>query len=367
MRSLACLFLAIGIVAASGYAVSAQCDRSTLSPIRCGYYDEGYQDGARDAQAGQTNDYRRYRNKFERQYEDHYRDGYNAGYTSVPTYGRWTMAQRGAYDMGYNLGSSDRFASRPRSAEQYQSRSALGERPYFFQGYMDGYEGVPRRYDFQIGHAPGGPGYPGTGTPSGTATWAGRVDNRANIILHGSTLRAVDLTSSGLSTTQQFVNGVLPRRATNVSVRKIDGRGTATVIQQPSRFNNFEAVVQISDPRGGDDNYRIEISWHSTNIIEDYQSGRVMWRGRADQTVNIYVAGSEVWAEVVSGNALQNVRFDLNGYLARRPGSVNVRKREGRGTVSIQQQPSASNDYVAVIQIFDPQGGADDYEVEISW
>jgi hypothetical protein len=369
MRLLFIFVLAFGLVGAAAATASAQCDRNTLTPIRCGYYDEGYQDGARDAQTNQSNNYQRYRSKYERQYESFYRDGYSAGYASVPGYSRWTAAQRSAYDIGYGFGVSDRQSMRSNSPQQHQSRTAVAVRPYLFQGYSDGYLGIPRRYDFPIGQpGTGGPGFPpGQGTATGSATWGGRVDNRANIILRGNSLTAVDLTNSGLTTTQQFVNGSLPRRESNVTVRKLNGRGTVTVIQQPSRFNNFEAIVQISDPRSGADNYRIEINWQASSIIENYQSGRVNWRGRVDQTVNIYVSGADVWEQVVSGNALMNTGFDINGYLARRPGTVNVRKRNGRGTVSVLQQPSAANDYIAVIQVFDPQGGADNYEVEITW
>ncbi|MBK9213987.1 MAG: hypothetical protein IPM59_00035 [Chloracidobacterium sp.] len=68
-----------------------------------------------------------------------------------------------------------------------------------------------------------------------------------------------------------------------------------------------------------------------------------------------------------AGTGLSNVRFDINGYLARRPGSVTVRRRDGRGTVNILQQPSWENDFTAIVQIFDPNGGADDYDVDINW
>lgn len=376
MRILFTIVFGIGLLAVAAPSAVAQCDPATQGHIRCGYYNEGYQDGVRDAQANQSSDYRRYRNKYERQYENNYRDGYNAGYQSTQVIGRWTPTQRMAYDLGYSLGQSDRQSRRSRSPEQHQQRSIVELRPYLFQGYRDGYDNMPRRYDFPIGQnpgfpGPGGPGFPGRppfgGTSTGTATWAGRVDNRANIILQGNALRAVDLTNSGLTTTQSFVNGSLPRRDAFISVRKVSGRGTANVIQQPSRFNNYEAIVQISDPQGGAANYQIEISWQASAISENYQSGRVEWRGRVDQTVNIYISGTEVFAQAVSGGPLTNETFDINGYLARRPGNVSVRKRDGRGTVTVLEQPNAANDYTAVIQVFDPQGGADNYRVEITW
>src|SRR5258706_12249680 len=75
-------FFMFGVIVFGGISVSAQCDPASASPIKCSYYNEGYQDGISDAQANRLSDYRRYRSKFEREYEDFYRDGYNAGFNS---------------------------------------------------------------------------------------------------------------------------------------------------------------------------------------------------------------------------------------------------------------------------------------------
>ena len=91
------------------------------------------------------------------------------------------------------------------------------------------------------------------------------------------------------------------------------------------------------------------------------------WRGRVDQTANIIISGADVDSIDESGSGLTNVNFNITGYLAARPGNVTVRKRRGRGTVTVFQQPNRNNDYEAIIQIFDPDGSDDDYEVEINW
>lgn len=356
-------------VAFGAINVAAQCDRNTASPIRCGFYDEGYEDGASDARANRSNDYRRYRNKFSgnTQYENYYRDGYNAGYDSVRPTVRWTSSQRSAYDSGYNIGQNDRrFGQQGRSmgdAPRYDSTIAL----YFQQGYDDGFNNRGRRYDFPV--TGGFPNYPGPGGAQGTASWRGLVDDRANIIIRGNTIRAEDVSGTGLQTTHMNVNGSLPRRAVTVNARKTGGRGDVYVVQQPSRSNDFTAIIQVSDTRGGSDNYSVEVSWAGAfgGPEEPYRSGSVRWRGRVDQTANIIIYGDDVQWEDTAGTGLWNVSFDMNGSLARRPGSVNVRKRSGRGTVSVLQQPSRNNDYTAIIQVFDPSGGADDYDIEINW
>src|SRR5258706_16426640 len=96
-------FFMFGVIAFGGISVSAQCDPASASPIKCSYYNEGYQDGISDAQANRLSDYRRYRNKFEREYEDFYRDGYNAGFNSGgrrPTTNRWANTPKSANDSG---------------------------------------------------------------------------------------------------------------------------------------------------------------------------------------------------------------------------------------------------------------------------
>jgi hypothetical protein len=363
---------AISLVVAFGsIAAVAQCDRTTQSPIRCGYYDEGYQDGASDANSSRRSDYRRYRSKFESQYESFYRDGYQSGYDSVRPGGgttRWTGAQRNAYDAGYEQGQNDRrYGGGRRDAGESRYDASIGL--YYQQGYDDGFSNRSRRYDFAIG---GGTNYP-PGTGSG-ASWSGRVDGQANIIIRGGSIRTEDASGTGLQIVYQTMNGNLPRRSTTVSATKTSGRGEVRVMQQPNRSNDYTAIVQVYDPRSGAGDYTLEISWGGSGggggaggAQEPYRSGSVRWRGRVDQTATITISGNNVQSDDTAGTGLSNVTYDLNGYLARRTGTVSVQKRSGRGNVTILQQPSWENDFVAVIQVFDPGGGADNYEVEINW
>ncbi len=356
--------------------VAAQCDPSIQSPIRCGYYTEGYQDGVNDANSNRNRDYKRYRNKYESKYERDYRDAYNSGFDSVrPSY-QWTNSQRNAYDSGYSIGQSDRRSNRPRSSNdgyrQYDQNISL----YFQQGYNDGFANRPRTYDVPVdGSAPIYPLPPvvqppwgGAGTATGSGSWSGRVDDRGNILIRGNQVWVENVSGNGTTTTYQTLNGVLPRRPSNFTARRSDGRGNVSVVQQPSRENNFTAVIQIYDSNSGSDNYRVDFSWTAAQMVDEpYSAGRVRWRGRVDQTAHIIIQGSDVQSRDVTMTGLSNVNFSINGYLASRPGSVSVRKRSGRGTVTVLEQPSSRNDYTAIVQIFDPSGGADNYELEIDW
>lgn len=370
--------ISFGVVSAT-----AQCDPNTLSPIKCSYYNEGYQDGANDARSGQSSDYKRYKNKYERKYEDNFRDGYNAGYNSVG-YGGGSNASGDmiAYDRGYWLGGSDVRNNQRRNYRNYSGQYDRSFEKYFRDGYNDGYDYKDRKYP-----APEKPGtvnptypvppiyppvqppvYPLPGVENGTATWSGRVDDRANIVIRGNSIYAENVSGNGVQTTYQNMGGSLPRRNSTVTVRS-NGRGSVTVIQQPNRSNNFTAIIQIADTKGGSGDYKLDVSWAGTggNVEEPYSSGSVRWRGRVDQTVNISVAGTSVVADDISGTGMSGADFTINGYLANRPGSVNVRKVRGRGTVKVLEQPSWNNGFNAIIQIFDPNGGADNYEIEITW
>ncbi len=356
------------VIAFGGISAAAQCDKNTESPIKCGYYDEGYQDGTQDANRNRSNDYRRYRDKLDSQYEGFYSRGYSAGYDSVRPTVRWTNSQRSAYDSGYTIGQNDRrFGGQNRPGENagrgYDPSIGL----YFQQGYDDGFNNRPRTYDVALGTFPPNPG--GGGAP-GTASWSGRVDDRANIIIRGGTIRSEDVSATGLQVNYQNMNGSLPRRATTVSATRRDGRGDVRVIQQPSRSNDYTAIIQVVDSRGGSDTYTVDISWtrsggNSGN--EPYRSGSVRWSGRVDQTANIVISGSDVQTQDASGTGISGVNFNINGYLANRPGTVTARKRNGRGSVTVTQQPSWDNDFTAIVQVFDPGGGDDNYEVDINW
>ncbi len=372
MKKYILFFFILCTLAFSSILASAQCNPATASPIRCGFYDEGYQDGASDGRSNQNDDYRRYRSKFDRQYESFYRDGYSAGYDSVRPSTRWTNSQRSAYNSGYTIGLNDRRSPGRNSVQGALGRYDQNIALYFQQGYDDGFSGRNRTYDVPVGTnpplpGPGGGGGGGGGN-TGTAFWSGRVDDRVNVIFRGNSITTQNISGNTLQTFTQGINGRMPNRPSIITARKTDGRGDVTVIQQPDRSNNFTTIVEIFDRNSGADNYRFELSWAAAaNVEEPYSSGNVRWRGRVDQTVNVIISGNSVQSQDTTGTGLSNVTFDLNGYLANRPGSVNVRKRNGRGTVTVLQQPSRFNDYTAIVQIFDPNSGADNYEIDITW
>ncbi|MEZ5308516.1 MAG: hypothetical protein R2684_15335 [Pyrinomonadaceae bacterium] len=378
MKKIIIALAAAAILGVFGSTVMAQqCDKTRMSPIRCGFYEEGYQDGANDARQNSDNDYKRYRSKYDSQYESFYQSGYDDGYASVRPFSRWNDRQKNSYDQGYDDGKDDRERNISRLPARYEGQYDKTYEEYYRKGYFDGYDNRPETYDTPIGTG-GGPIVPGTGTGrfprvnnrrgtmTGTATWSANVDDRVNIIIKGNEM-TTERVSGTLTNNVQNLQGVLPRRDARISVNKLEGRGSVFVLQQPSRSNDYTAKIQVYDPRRGRDDYRIQISWTATNTTEAYSAGKVTWRGRVDQTVSIKIYGEEVESIDEAGTGLSNVSHNLTGYLAARPGVVRVTKRNGRGSVYVLEQPSEQNDYTAVIRVFDERGGDDDYEIDIEW
>jgi hypothetical protein len=95
--------------------------------------------------------------------------------------------------------------------------------------------------------------------------------------------------------------------------------------------------------------------------------GRVTWRGWVDDRVHLVIKGQSLETRTLSGTP----RADgVSAFTSPLPGStveVGVEKTSGRGTVAVLQQPSAVNDYTAVVEIYDGSGGAREYRLDIFW
>lgn len=96
-------------------------------------------------------------------------------------------------------------------------------------------------------------------------------------------------------------------------------------------------------------------------------SGNLTWQGRVDDVVELEIRGNRVFERVISGQPVSAVRTNFSSSLPRRDVIVNAQLRRGRGRVEVIEQPTSRNDYRAIIRVRDTQGGADDYEIEISW
>lgn len=87
--------------------------------------------------------------------------------------------------------------------------------------------------------------------------------------------------------------------------------------------------------------------------------------GRVDREVLLVMRGGSVDTRESSRADYGQVR--VGSQLPQRDGTVRLRVDRGRGSADVVQQPSARNDYTAVVRLRDDQAGADEYRVTAYW
>lgn len=95
--------------------------------------------------------------------------------------------------------------------------------------------------------------------------------------------------------------------------------------------------------------------------------GRAFWRGTVDSRVRLEIRGTTIKATTMAGQGYGEGTFSFTNTMPRRNVTVGVNKTKGRGSVQIIEQPSRDNDFTAVIDVIDPDGGAKEYQLEIFW
>jgi hypothetical protein len=95
-------------------------------------------------------------------------------------------------------------------------------------------------------------------------------------------------------------------------------------------------------------------------------AGALRWSGRVDAVEEIRIRGRRADSYTVSGAGASDVRSRVDGAL-RGDTFVRVRRADGRGQVQVVQQPSAANDYTAVLRVVDRQPGSGRYDIEATW
>ncbi|HYW32255.1 MAG TPA: hypothetical protein VE869_12160 [Gemmatimonas sp.] len=112
-------------------------------------------------------------------------------------------------------------------------------------------------------------------------TWTGTVDREVYLVLRGRNVETRGLDARLPNSAR--VTGSIPRNAQrgDVQVRLENGRGVASVIEQPTARNNYQTVVRIQDPSGGSDRYRVVAYW--TGDENDGRGGNGGWDDRDDR------------------------------------------------------------------------------------
>ncbi len=96
----------------------------------------------------------------------------------------------------------------------------------------------------------------------GDFEWKGRVDGTVILRLQGNRLFAETLSGKPLKLDWFEYSQPLPTGTfKKIELDKKDGRGDVLLVERPWLQNRFTAVIQISDPKGGDANYRFKLKW----------------------------------------------------------------------------------------------------------
>jgi hypothetical protein len=217
-------------------------------------------------------------------------------------------------------------------------------------------------------------------------SWTGNVERETIITMRGFEGRA----QAGRNTSRGslVVNSALPRDEGRVSVRLERGHADVDVLQQPDYRNGFTTIVRVRDNTRGNDRVRLAAYWspddrrygrgdvYDRNDRRDHDgpwgsrgrgSSALRWSGEVDSEIEIRIRGNSVTYRTLSGNTLRSARIEGPRGIPRANGQIVIDHEMGRGSVSVIEQPSARNDYTAVIRVHDPRSGYGRYEFDVRW
>ena len=102
--------------------------------------------------------------------------------------------------------------------------------------------------------------------------------------------------------------------------------------------------------------------------LASYGEETFRWRGRVDGIDDILIKGSQVRIEHVSALPIQNQDHRFSAPLPFAEVDLTLNVVQGRGNVRLMEQPSARNQYTAVVRVDDQDhSGNAEYEFELSW
>lgn len=94
------------------------------------------------------------------------------------------------------------------------------------------------------------------------------IDNRAEVRMRGETVYVKTLEGSKSRDEGSNCSQPLPLNSVrDFQVKQIAGRSRLAVAQEPSRANNFTALINIEDRQGGGDTYVFEVTWRSEGDV----------------------------------------------------------------------------------------------------
>jgi hypothetical protein len=212
--------------------------------------------------------------------------------------------------------------------------------------------------------------------------WSGRVDREVQITMRGRNVWTKAYGQSDERLPGPDIASPLPRDEGVVRVRHEGGQGEVQVLQQPAAENDFTAIVRIRDRSNSGELNRISVQWlpyisSGGEVVEredTYAPGRypgerrvMHWTGRVDDALELRIRGDRITYRTLSGDGPDDVNVSMADYgVPIGDVQARVHQLDGRGTVSIVQQPSERNDYTTIIRIYDPQPRSSFYDFDLT-
>jgi hypothetical protein len=108
----------------------------------------------------------------------------------------------------------------------------------------------------------GNGGYGGWGNSGHTVLhWSGAVDTEEEIRIQGRRADSRSLGGAGSRDVRSDMAGGLPQRDMQLVIDQRQGRGSVFIVQQPSAWNGYTAVIRVRDPQGGFGYYDFDVDW----------------------------------------------------------------------------------------------------------
>jgi hypothetical protein len=150
------------------------------------------------------------------------------------------------------------------------------------------------------------------------------VDDEAEVDLRGREVRIRTLTGQPARDDGSECTQPLPANVTRFEFRGIDGRGEVRLVQEPDARNNWTAVVNIRDRKGGGEGYTYRLRWET--------GGRPPVGGVTGESFNFYPRGNGTVRRGTREDRIDSMDIDLRAdgtAIVRSLGSATVRF-EGR-------------------------------------
>lgn len=120
--------------------------------------------------------------------------------------------------------------------------------------------------DDRGGYGRGNDGYGrGSSLERDALRWSGDVDDALEIRIQGDRIDYRTLSGKSVRNVRaDLMRGGLPRSDVQVVVSDHSGRGSVSVVQQPSSYNGYTAVIRVFDPRPGYGDYSFDVSYRDS-------------------------------------------------------------------------------------------------------